>query len=57
MSSKAIVFVQAIRKHSQKCLVQNVGHLGSLELIPMIQPQFCSSCVALQYEPKTKFFH
>ena len=27
------------------------------EWIPMIQPPFCSSCVALQYETGTKVFH
>ena len=57
MSSAAIVFVQAIRKLSQKYLAQKVGHLGSLGLISMIQLPFCSSCVALQYEPEMKFFH
>lgn len=40
-----------------KCLVQNVGHPGVLHLISMIQVPFCSSCVALQYEPWTKCFH
>ena len=52
MSSATNVFVHAVRKHSQK-----VGHLGLLGLIPMIQPPFCSSCVALQYEPGMKYFH
>ena len=54
MSSAAIVFVQAIHKHSQKCFAQKVGHLGSLG---PIQPLFCSSCVALQHEPGMIFFH
>ena len=57
MSSAVNVFVHAIRKRSQKCLAQNVGNVGSLGPIPMIQPPFCSYCVALQYEPGTKFFH
>ena len=34
-----------------------VGILGSLGRIPMIQPPFNSSSVALQYEPGTKLFH
>ena len=54
MSSVVNVFVHAIRKHLKKCLVQKVGSLG---LIPMIQPSFNSSCVALKYEPGNKFFH
>ena len=41
----------------KKCLMQKVEHLGSLGLSPMIHPPFCSSCVALQYEPGTKVFH
>ena len=41
----------------EKCLTQKVGTFGSLGLISMIQPPFCSSCVALQYEPRIKFFH
>ena len=41
----------------KKCLVQKVGHLVSLGLIPMIQAPFNSSCTALQYETGMKFFH
>ena len=41
----------------KKCLAQKVRHLGLLRPIPMIQPPFCSYCVALQYEPGMKFFH
>ena len=41
----------------KKCLAQKVGHLGSLGPIPIIQPPFCSSCVALHYETGMKFFH
>ena len=55
MSSAVNVFVHAIRKCLQKCLVQKVGNISSLGPIAMIQQPFCSSCVALQYEPKTKF--
>ena len=53
MSSAVNVFVHAMLFTSthKKCLVQKVGHLGLLGPIPMIQPPFCSSCVALQYEP------
>ena len=50
-------FVHAICKRSQKCLVQNVARFCSLGPIPMIQSPFNSSCVALQYESGTKFFH
>ena len=57
MSSAVTVFVHAIRKHSKKCLAQKMGNLGSLGPIPMIQPPFNSTSVALQYEPGTKFFH
>ena len=57
MSSVVNVFVHAICKRSKKCLVQKVARFGSLGPIPMIQPPFNSSCVALQYEPGTKFFH
>ena len=60
MSSAVNIFLHATRKCSQKCqkcLVQKVGHLGLFRPIPMIQPPFCSSCAALQYEPGTKFFH
>ena len=52
MSSAVNVFVHAVHKRLQK-----VGYLGSLGPIPMIQPPFCSSCVALQYGPGTKFFY
>ena len=57
MSSAATTFVHATHKHSQKCLVQKVVCFGSPEWIPMIQVLFNSSCVALQYETGTKFFH
>ena len=57
MSSAVNVFVHAIRKRPKKCLAQKVGHLGLLHPIPMIQAPLDSSCVALQYEPGTKFFH
>ena len=55
MSSAVNIFVHAI--HLKKCLAQKVGNLGSLGLIPMIQLPFNSTCVALQYEPGTKFFY
>ena len=45
-----VLYNYAIHKHSQKCLAQNVPYFGLLGLIPMIQPPFNSSCVALQYE-------
>ena len=57
MGSAVNVFVHAIRKRSKKCLAQKVVRFGSPGWIPMIQAPFCSSCVALQYEPGTKFFH
>ena len=57
MSSAAIAFVHAVCKRSQKCLAQKVVRFGSLGWIPMIQVPFHSSCVALQYKTKTKFFH
>ena len=57
MSSAVNVFVHAIRKRSKKCLTQKVAHFGSPGWIPMIQVPFSSSCVALQYEPRTKFFY
>ena len=57
MSSTVNGFVHAIRKRSQKCLAQKVACFGSLRPIPMIQPPFNGSCVALQYESETKFFH
>ena len=41
----------------KKSLVQKVGHLGSPGLIPMIQAPFYSSCDAVQYKTRTKFFH
>ena len=56
MSSATTILMHAIRKCSQKCLMQKVGRFDSLGLIPMIQSPFNSSCVALQYEPETKFF-
>ena len=57
MISAVNVFVHALCKRSQKVPRAKVGHLGLLGPIPMIQPLFYSSCVALQYEPGTKFFH
>ena len=57
ISSAVNVFVHAIRKRSKKYLAQKVDYLGSLIPIPMIQPPFNSSCVALQYESGTEFFH
>ena len=36
-------FVHAIRKRLKKCLVQKVGDLGSLHLIPMNEQPFNSS--------------
>ena len=57
MSSTVNVFVHALRKRLQKCLAQKVGNFGSLRPIPMIQQPFCSSYVALQYEPGIKFFY
>ena len=41
----------------KKYLAQKVARFGSLGQIPMIQAPFNSSCVALQYETGTKFFH
>ena len=38
MGSGVNVFMHAICKRSKKYLVREVGNLGSLELIPMIQP-------------------
>ena len=57
MSSAVAVFVHALCRRSKKYLAQKVGNFGSLGPIPMIQPPFYSPCVALQYEPGTKFFH
>ena len=57
MSSAVNVFVHAIRKRSKKCLAQKVGRFGSPGWIPMIQPPFSRSWVALQYETGTKNFH
>ena len=57
MSSAVIAFVHAVCKRSQKCLAQKVVRFGSLGWISMIQVPFNSSCVALQYETGTKFFH
>ena len=57
MSSAVSGFVPAVRKCSKKCLAQKEVRFGSLPPIPMIQAPFCSSCVALQYEPGMKFFH
>ena len=51
MSSAVTTFVHATLKRSQK-----VARFGSLGWIPMIQVPFHSSCVALQYETRTKFF-
>ena len=57
MSSAVKVFVHAICKHLKKCLVQKVGHLGLLHPIPIIQLPLNITCVALQHETGTKFFH
>ena len=57
MSSAVNVFVHTICKRLKKCLAQKVGHLGLLHPIPMIQAPLDNSCVALQYEPGTKFSH
>ena len=46
MSSAFNVFVDAIRKHSKKCLAQKMARFGSLRPIPMIQPPLDSSWVA-----------
>ena len=54
MSSVAIGFVHAIRKCSKKFLAQKVVRFGSPGRIPMIQPLFCTSYVALQYETGMK---
>ena len=54
MSSAATAFCACAHK---KCLAQKVARFGSLGLIPMIQVPFNSSCTALQYKTKTKFFH
>ena len=56
MSSAVNIFVHAVSKRS-KSASHKVSNLGSLGLIPMIQPPFNSTCVAWQYEPGTKFFH
>ena len=57
MSYTSSTFVHDTCKRSQKCLAQKMEHLGSLGWIPMILEPFISSCVALQYETGTKFFH
>ena len=57
MSSAVNVFVHAIRKRSQEMSCVKVVRFGLLRPIPMIQPLFCSSCVALQYDTGTMFFH
>ena len=57
MSFAARASMDAICKRSKKCLAQKVGHLRFLGRIPMIQVPVNSSCVALQYETGTKFFH
>ena len=56
MSFAVNAFVHAICKCSRMTLVQKVVHFP-LRLIPMIQLPLDSTCVALQYEPGTKFFH
>ena len=55
MSSAASAFVHATRKRSQKVPRAKSG--GSPGWIPMIQAPFNSSCVALQYKTRTKFFY
>ena len=52
----AFGFVCVVCKRLEKYVVQKVGHLGLLRLIPMIQTPINSSFVALQYEPGMKFF-
>ena len=56
MSSAVNVFVHAIRKRYKKCLAQKVGHLGSLGLIPMIQPPFCSFVLLYHLSLERSFF-
>ena len=53
MNSTVNGLVHAVRKRSQKVPHAKVGHSGLLGLIPMIQPPFCTSCDALQYETGT----
>ena len=57
MSSAVNVFCAYYLEELTKVPRAKVGNFGSLQLIRMIQPPFYSTCVALQYEPGTKFFH
>ena len=43
MSSAMTIFVHAMRKCSEKCLMQKVACFGSPKWISMIQAPFCSS--------------
>ena len=49
MSSVVNILVRAICRCSKKCFAQKMARFGSPGWIPMIQPPFNSSCVALQY--------
>ena len=53
MSSAVFGFVRAVCKRLQKVPRENSGIFRP---ILMIQLPFYSPCVALQYEPGTKFF-
>ena len=53
---QALLCMLLVSAHKKR-LTQEVGHLGSLGWIPVIQVPFNSACVALQYETGTKFFH
>ena len=57
MSSAATASVHATRKHSQKVPSTKSGTFWFPWVDPMTQVSFHSSCVALQYETGTKFFH
>ena len=56
-SSAVNGFLHAIHKHSKKCFAHKVAHFDSPGRVPMIEAPFNSSCVALQYETRTKFSH
>ena len=57
MSSAASAFVHATRKRSQKVPRAKSGTFWFPWMIPMIQAPFNGSCIALQYETGTTFFH
>jgi hypothetical protein len=57
MSSVVTTSVHATRRYPQKVPRTESGMGWSLGWIPMFQLPFNSSCVALQYETGTKFFH